>query len=94
MKKKGDRPITKTKHPEPSLGTTDWIIWAAWADRITFEDIFEQTGFTEAQVIRLMRQELKRRSFQLWRKRVYHQSIKHRKKFAQKKRQEKWDGTY
>ena len=43
MKKKGDRPITKTKHPEPSRGTIDWIIWAAWADRITFEDIFEHT---------------------------------------------------
>ena len=36
MKKKGHRPITKVKNPEPKMDDPDWIIWAAWADRITF----------------------------------------------------------
>ena len=39
MKKKGHRPITKVKNPEPKMDDPDWIIWAAWADRINFEEI-------------------------------------------------------
>ena len=42
--KKEDRPKTNVKKPEPSdYNTNDWIIWAAWADRITFEEIYEKT---------------------------------------------------
>ena len=37
--KKSPRPVTKTSNPEPNLRTKDWIIWAAWADRVTFEEI-------------------------------------------------------
>ena len=37
--KKSHRPTTKVKNPEPKPGSTDWVIWAAWADRITFEEI-------------------------------------------------------
>ena len=37
--KKSHRPITKVKNPEPDLYSPDWVIWAAWADRITFEEI-------------------------------------------------------
>ena len=37
MKKKGHTPITRVKNPEPPIDDPDWIIWAAWADRITFE---------------------------------------------------------
>lgn len=79
--KKSLRPITKSKNLEPKKGTKSWIIWAAWADRITFEEIKENSGFTENQVIKLMRSNLKPSSFKLWRKRVNSQSIKHRKKF-------------
>ena len=39
MKKKGRRPITKVKNAEPNTDDPDWVIWAAWADRITFEEI-------------------------------------------------------
>ena len=40
MAKKSNRPITKSANPEPKdKSSNDWIIWAAWADRITFEDI-------------------------------------------------------
>ena len=89
--KKGHRPITRTKKTEPEFGSQDWIIWAAWADRITFEDIKTRTGKTEADVIKIMRRNLKPSAFRLWRKRVHNTSIKHRKKFkiGRKKLREK-----
>lgn len=48
----------------------DRIIEMAWEDRTPFEAIYYQFGLTEANVIKLMRTELKRSSFNLWRKRV------------------------
>ena len=48
----------------------DRIIEMAWEDRTSFEAIKIQFGFSEANVITLMRRELKRSSFNLWRKRV------------------------
>ena len=45
MKKKGHRSITKVKNPEPSVESPDWVIWAAWADRITFEEIKKKTDY-------------------------------------------------
>ena len=81
MKKKGRRPITKVKNAEPNTDDPDWVIWAAWADRITFEEIEKKTGKTESDVIKIMRGALKPSSFRLWRKRVNQKSIKHRKKF-------------
>ena len=59
MTKKSILPVTKVKNPEPKKNNLDWIIWAAWADRITFEEIFEKTGKTEAEVIKTMRKTLK-----------------------------------
>ena len=59
----------------------DWVVWAAWADRITFEEIKKRSGYSESDVIKLMRKKLKPSSFKLWRKRAKNQSIKHRKKF-------------
>ena len=79
--KKSSRPLTKSKNIEPKLGSPDWVIWAAWADRITFEFIMEKTGLSEKEVIKIMRKTLKPSSFRLWRKRVKTKSIKHRKKF-------------
>ena len=52
------------------LITKDRIIEMAWEDRTPFEAINIQFGITEAGVIQLMRRELKRSSFNLWRKRV------------------------
>ncbi|NQW26551.1 MAG: TIGR03643 family protein [Flammeovirgaceae bacterium] len=49
---------------------TDRIIEMAWEDRTPFEAIKIQFGCTESDVISLMRKELKRSSFNLWRKRV------------------------
>ncbi len=79
--KKRHRLVTRVKNPEPNVNNPDWIIWAAWADRITFEDIKEKTGKSESEVIKIMRKSLKASSFKLWRKRAKNQSIKHRKKF-------------
>ncbi len=42
----------------------------AWEDRTPFEAIAIQFGLEEAAVIKLMRKELKTRSFKLWRERV------------------------
>ena len=81
MKKRSLIPETRIKNPEPKKYNLDWIIWAAWADRITFEEIKDKTGKNESEVIKLMRKTLKPSSFRLWRKRVQNKSIKHRKKF-------------
>ena len=48
----------------------DRIIEMAWEDRTPFEAIHFQFGVSEGQVIELMRRNLKRSSFNLWRKRV------------------------
>ena len=78
--KKNNFPKTKVKNPEPKIGDPDWIIWAAWADRITFEEIFEKTGKRENEVIKIMRRSLKPSSFRLWRKRVSGRKTKHQAK--------------
>ena len=79
--KKSNRPITRVKNYEPNIESSEWVIWAAWADRITFEEIKKKTGRSESEVIKIMRNSLKPSSFKLWRKRAKSQSIKHRKKF-------------
>lgn len=48
----------------------DRIIEMAWEDRTPFEAILMQFEVPEKEVIQLMRSELKRSSFKLWRKRV------------------------
>ena len=55
------------------------VIGMAWADRISFEEIKKKTSFSEKEVIKLMRKNLKRRSYILWRKRVKGRITKHRK---------------
>tara|TARA_B100001057_G_scaffold108619_1_gene106449 strand:+ start:1150 stop:1422 length:273 start_codon:yes stop_codon:yes gene_type:complete len=79
--------MTKVKNPEPKVGSQDWVVWAAWADRITFEDIKSKAGMSEGDVIKLMRKSLKPSSFRLWRKRAKRQSIKHRKKFEETRKE-------
>jgi uncharacterized protein (TIGR03643 family) len=55
---------------ELSIIDKDRIIEMAWEDRTPFEAIEYQFGLPEKEVIALMRRELKRSSFNLWRKRV------------------------
>ena len=54
MKKRSLIPQTKVKNPEPKEKDDNWVIWAAWADRITFEEIREKTGKNESDVIKLL----------------------------------------
>ena len=60
------------------------IIRMAWEDRTSFEEILSRTGQSEAEVIRIMRRELKASSFRLWRKRVSGRITKHRKRFVRR----------
>jgi uncharacterized protein (TIGR03643 family) len=56
----------------------DRLIEMAWEDRTPFEAIRFQFGLTQGEVIKFMRSELKRSSFDLWRKRVNQGvSVKH-----------------
>ncbi len=48
----------------------DRIIGMAWEDRTPFEAIKVQFGLTEDEVVELMRKNMKRSSWKLWRERV------------------------
>ena len=61
-----------------SEGDVSAIIQMAWEDRTAFETIHERTGWSEADVIRLMRHELQPNSFRMWRKRMKGRTTKHR----------------
>lgn len=87
MSRSGNRPYTRTRNPEPAKGSEDWVIWAAWADRVSFEDIEEHTGLVEKEVIRLMRRRLKPSSFRRWRRRASGQVTKHRRRFVLQRRE-------
>ncbi|SMO70332.1 TIGR03643 family protein [Gracilimonas mengyeensis] len=56
------------------------IIEMAWEDRTPFDAIEFQFGLDEEETIALMRKEMKRSSFKMWRKRVSGRYTKHRKK--------------
>ncbi len=62
-----------------SYGDISHVIRMAWEDRTTFETIHDRFGISESEVIRIMRSELKPRSFQTWRKRIKGRLTKHRK---------------
>lgn len=53
------------------------LIEMAWEDRTPFDAIETAFGYSEPQVIALMRRKLKRNSFELWRKRVTGRATKH-----------------
>lgn len=57
--------------------TNHELVELAWADDVSFDVIKKQTGFSEAEVIRVMRASLKPSSFRLWRKRVSGRNSKH-----------------
>lgn len=60
----------KKTFPNFSEQDLDRIIQMAWEDRTPFEAIEFQFNVSEGDVIQLMRSNLKRSSFNLWRKRV------------------------
>ena len=60
-----------------SLREIDRIIEMAWEDRTPFEAISNQFNINEKELISLMRNNLKRNSFKLWRERVSGRKTKH-----------------
>ena len=57
----------------------DRIIEMAWEDRTSFDAIYKQFNVQEKEVIKIMRSNLKKSSFKLWRKRVSGRKTKHLK---------------
>jgi uncharacterized protein (TIGR03643 family) len=68
--------MTKYNFSEVEL---DRIIEMAWEDRTPFEAITFQFGVSEQQTIEIMRTQMKRSSFNMWRKRVQGRATKHAK---------------
>jgi uncharacterized protein (TIGR03643 family) len=60
-----------------SAADIDRVIQMAWEDRTSFDAIQTQFALNEAEVIKLMRAQLKRSSFEMWRKRVTGRKTKH-----------------
>ena len=60
-----------------SLIEIDRIIEMAWEDRTPFEAIFDQFDINEKELISIMRNNLKKSSFRLWRERVNGRKTKH-----------------
>ena len=62
-----------------NLEEIDRIIEMAWEDRTPFEAIFNQFEINEKDLIGIMRNNLKRSSFKLWRERISGRKTKHSK---------------
>tara|TARA_B100000927_G_scaffold190285_1_gene153371 strand:+ start:4012 stop:4287 length:276 start_codon:yes stop_codon:yes gene_type:complete len=62
-----------------NLEEIDRIIEMAWEDRTPFEAIFLQFNINEKELIAVMRNNLKKSSFKLWRERVSGRKTKHSK---------------
>lgn len=59
------------------------IIEMAWEDRTPFDAIQAQFGVPEAEVIKLMRRNMKLSSFKMWRARVQGRKTKHAQKVVE-----------
>ena len=53
------------------------IVAMAWEDRTSFDVIKNQFGISESDVIKIMRTNMKRSSFKMWRERVRGRKTKH-----------------
>ena len=73
------------KLPCDSEASIDELVELAWRDEVTFDDIFNQTGLIESEVIQLMRGHLKPSSFRMWRKRVTGRKTRHQGQLRSKK---------
>ena len=76
MQKKQDQDEMKTNDNAYDINS---IIEMAWCDKTSFDSIKLQTNLSEKEVIKIMRSNLKKTSFQVWRERVYGRKAKHAK---------------
>lgn len=78
MPKKNSLPTDPADPNALSSVDIDRIVEMAWEDRTPFGAIEMQFGLSEAEVIKLMRREMKPSSWRMWRARVQGRSTKHR----------------
>ena len=76
MQKKQDQDEMKKNCKDYDINS---IIEMAWCDKTSFDSIQLQTNLSEKEVIKIMRSNLKKTSFQVWRQRVYGRKAKHAK---------------
>ena len=69
--------MKKNHKKEFSQDEISRIIEMAWEDRTPFEAITSNFEIVEPEVIKIMRRELKKSSFKIWRKRVSGKKTKH-----------------
>jgi len=69
--------MKKNSDKEFSQDEIGRIIEMAWEDRTPFEAIEANFQITEPEVIDIMRREIKKSSFKVWRKRVNGKKTKH-----------------
>lgn len=69
-------PLDKRPKDKGKL-TTSEIVAMAWDDETSFDNIETQTGLSEPEVIKIMRDHMKPSSFRMWRKRVSGRASKH-----------------
>ena len=71
--------LTPLNRAAGSLGAAEVsrVIEMAWEDHTPFEAITLQFGLSESAVVALMRRELQRSSFRMWRMRVRARASKH-----------------
>lgn len=69
--------MNRNSLPDLGIEAISRIIEMAWEDRTPFAAIEHNYGLSEADVIVLMRSQLKPSSFRLWRKRVTGRQTKH-----------------
>tara|TARA_Y100001935_G_scaffold62695_1_gene52587 strand:+ start:4961 stop:5182 length:222 start_codon:yes stop_codon:yes gene_type:complete len=60
----------KKKIKNLNSSTIDRIIALAWEDEVPFKAIHFQYGISESDVIKIMRKNIKKSSFKMWRKRA------------------------
>ncbi len=68
------------KKKELSPEVIDRVIEMAWEDRTPFDAIRAQFDLPEKEVIKIMRKNMKKSSFLMWRERVQNRKTKHLKK--------------
>lgn len=76
-------------HSKDIDAQTNHIIELAWCDDTPFETIEMQFGVPEKEVIKIMRSNLKPKSFKVWRERASGRKQKHKNRNASQKVQPK-----
>lgn len=94
-KRRSSMPVTRVMRSiDDDNDIVEKVIRLAWADRITFEDIEEQTGLTEPELIRFMRRHQAPRTFRRWRQRVSGRVTKHRNRFKGRRADREFTSRY